>query len=201
MTNQQRMSPFSALFMGICLVGTVAIVSGASILVYGLRIVERRSSDLIGLAGKTISGLPDLLNSLPAPIAEILNDRRAPEYTKNIEVEVDLISDKDAKEVRPVLTIRNRGEEVVSLLAVRVAALDAKGRPRLEWTEVVATPIALEDEWRGPLMPGAERHVILGWGGRGLRSGSEELKGATEISEIRVWQPKAATTAAKESGT
>ena len=85
-----------------------------------------------------------------------------------------------------MLTIINKGDEIVSLLAVRVVALNSQGVPVREWTEVVATPLAIEGEWRGPLMPGNQRHAILsGYLGRGV-DGEEKYTAAIEIADVRV---------------
>ncbi len=86
------------------------------------------------------------------------------------------------------MTITNRGHEVVSTLAIRVAAVNGSNVPLHEWTEVVATPIAVVDEWRGPLMPGATRHVILS--SRGFSQiALQNVTAVTEFSEIRIWDP------------
>lgn len=82
------------------------------------------------------------------------------------------------------------------MLAVRVAALDARRTPVREWTEVVATPIAIDHEWRGPLMPGATRHVVLSSWRNFPADKADALLVAPEISEIRVWEPKARTVVA-----
>lgn len=120
----------------------------------------------------------------------LLNDRRAPEYIENIEVDVAFRRDDRIGGLRPVMTIVNRGSEVVSLLAIRVAAMDADRIPLQEWTEIVATPLAIEGEWRGPLMPGATRNVVLS---RCLRSidpaDASSVTGAVEIADVRLWKP------------
>ncbi len=86
------------------------------------------------------------------------------------------------------MTITNRGHEVVSTLAIRVAAVSGSNVPLHEWTEVVATPIAIVDEWRGPLMPGATRHVVLS-SRRFYQVAPQDVTALTEFSEIRIWAP------------
>jgi len=75
------------------------------------------------------------------------------------------------------------------MLAVRVAALNDQGLPVREWTELVATPIAIED-WRGPLFPNKTRYVVVqaGWRGFGMDR-LVSFTGVAEVSEIRVWHP------------
>ena len=187
MNVQKRMSPFTALFIGIFGVGAMAIAGASCIVLLGMRIADNRITDVLHLADDTIEGLPELINSLPPAIGDVLNDRRAPEYAADLDVDVAFAVDESGR-LRPVMTIKNNGSEVVSMLAVRVAALLDNGMPVREWTEVVATPIAIENEWRGPLMPNATRHVVLSrcYGHAGKILGN--LTPAHEISEVRVWQ-------------
>ncbi|MGB2984380.1 MAG: hypothetical protein WBE26_00740 [Phycisphaerae bacterium] len=194
MMHQNRMSPLTALFIGIFGVGAVGIASGAAIVLYSMRIIDTRATELLGFAENTVGGtleaLPELLESLPPTLKDLLNDQRAPEYAANIDVDVNFIADERSGGLRPVLTITNNGSEVVSMLAVRVAALQDQNVPVQEWTEVVATPIAIENEWRGPLMPGSRRYVVVSCC-RNLRVGKigGSITGAVEISEIRIWRP------------
>jgi len=51
---------------------------------------------------------------------------------------------------------------------------------------VVATPLAIDDDWRGPLMPGATRYVVLS-GSRSLAGKVGTVTAVTEIGEVRVW--------------
>jgi hypothetical protein len=131
--------------------------------------------------------LPELIEALPPAVGDLLNDRRAPEYTANLKVDVKLATDERDR-LRPVMTIRNDGDEVVSMLAVRVAALRGDAVPIREWTEVAATPIAIDHDWRGPLMPHTTRHVVLSGYCSLPGDAADYLTPAYEISEIRVWE-------------
>jgi hypothetical protein len=190
MHEQKRMSPLTALFLGLFGVIGVGIASGTVITVFGLQIIDEKAGNLIGLTENTIGGLPELLESLPPVVGELLNDHRAPDYTASIDVDVNLIADKKTNAVRPVLTVTNNGDEVVSMLAVRVAVLNDDGVPLGDWTQVVATPIAIEGDWRGPMFPGATRHVVCSRyaGGRSV-SADLAVTAQPEISELRVWRP------------
>ncbi len=187
MHQPTRMSPLTALFGGMFFVGGVAIASGATVVLYGMKIIDSKASSVIHFAGNTIDGLPDLLRALPPAIGDLLNDRRAPEYAANIKIDAKMVADESGNVIRPVLTVRNEGTEMVSMLALRVAALDAKGVPVGDWTEVVATPIAVDDDWRGPLMPGATRYVRMN-GRRVSAESVAQITPVTEISDVRVWQ-------------
>lgn len=188
-----RMSPMTALFLGFFFVGGMGIASLTAIVLYTMRIADSNAAKLLHFADNTIEGLPDLLKSLPPALADALHDRRAPEYVSNIDVKVKFISDETSGVMRPVLTVTNKGTEVVSMLAVNVAAIDEGGTPYNDWAHVLATPLALDDdEWRGPLMPGSTRHVVLP-GSRRWNPESKSLVAVAEISDVRVWQSESKT--------
>ncbi len=188
MVAQKRMSALTALVLGVAGVLAVGIASGSAVVAYTLHVAGGNTTALLGFAENTVKGLPELIEALPAAVGDILHDRRVPSYVSELDVEVTFVANTKGDRYRPVLTVTNGGSEVVSMLAVRVAALNKDGVPIGEWTEMVATPIALDDnDWRGPLMPGSPRYVMVG-GWRGLGSSSlSSLAPAVEISDIRVW--------------
>jgi len=189
MNASRGMTPLTALFIGIFGVGALTIAGVSSVVLYAMRIADHRITDVLGLAENTIAGLPELIDSLPPAIGDLLNDRRAPEYAASLDVDVTFVTDERGGRIHPVMTIANEGDEVVSMLAVRVAALKANGVPIREWTEVVATPIAIENDWRGPLMPHATRHVVLSrYSGFPVKN-ADAVTAVHEISEVRVWEP------------
>ena len=188
MNEQRRMSPLTAFFLGIFGVVGVAVVSGTMLTTYALYIVDSKTDGVLGFAKTTIEGLPDLVGSLPPALGELLNDHRDPQYALNIKIDVQMITDERTDTLRPVLTITNDGDEVVSMLAVRVAALNSNGVPVGDWTQVVATPIAIEGEWRGPLFPHTTRHVVCSrYSGSRRVSAKVDIRPVAEISELRVW--------------
>ena len=190
MNEQRRMSPVTAFFLGIFGVVGVVIVSATLLTTYAMYIVDSKTDGVLGFAKTTIEGLPDLVGSLPPALGELLNDHREPEYASNIKIDVQMITDERTNTVRPVLNITNEGDEVVSMLAVRVAALNSNGVPVGDWTQVVATPIAIEDEWRGPLFPHTTRHVVCSrYGGSRSVSAKIDVRPVAEISELRIWVP------------
>lgn len=189
MTTQKRMSPLTALFLGIFGVGAVGIAAGSGIVLYGMRVLNVNASNILGLAEDTVAGLPTFIESLPPSVGELLNDRRAPEYAAQIDVEAGFVRSGKGGTLRPVFKIINNGSETVSLLAVRVAALNEHGIPVRDWTEIVATPVPGDDAWRGPLMPHATRHVAVNRAYRVYPADEmEEYSAAVEVSDIRVWQ-------------
>lgn len=195
MVERKRMSPWTALFIGLFGVAAVGIAAGTSIVLYTMNVADQGIRDIFGIAGTTVDGLPGLIDALPPAAKELLNDRRAPDYAGKLDVDVRFVPGYKGQGVVPALKITNAGDQVVSMLAVRVAALNEQGTPVKEWTEVVATPIAIDHDWRGVLMPGATRHVVLsGWHGANIAA-SEIASGAYEISELRLWQQQVNTVA------
>ncbi len=187
--NGQRMSPLTALVIGVFGVGGVAIASVSSIALYGMRIIDRKADRLIGVADNAIDNLPDLVETL-ASVGDKLAGPRAADYAEKLDIKVGFGPDEREKGVRPVLTISNKGTREVTLLSLRVAALDKSGMPLREWTEIVATPFALDDEWRGPLQPGATRYVVVSCWHPIPAERAETLTPVAEISEIRVRSPE-----------
>ncbi len=188
MDGYRRMSPLTALFLGLWIVGGIGIAGGTAITLYALRIIDGKVSDVFALAENTIGGLPELLETLPAAVRDVLGDRRAPEYADQIQVRVNFVEDRRRGGLRPALTITNTGNQVVSLLAVRVAALE-RGIPIGEWTEIAATPFAIGDEWRGLLMPGKTRYIVASSWRTIPADKAGDVLGVFEISELRVWDP------------
>ena len=193
MTTKQRMSPLTAIFLGLFGMGTAVVCVGGLIAMFGLTIVDSRVDSALGLVETTISGLPELIDSLPPIVSDSFKDRRAPEYAQYLDVKVAFVPDGRGKGYRPALSITNRGEEMVSLLGVRVAALDESNSPIADWTEVVATPITIDHEWRGPLMAGQTRNVVLGGWYRLSEETAASVTGAWEITDVRVWDSSVKT--------
>jgi len=190
-TPRSRMSPVTAFFLGMFFVGGLTIASATTVVLYSMRITDQKSASLLHFADHTLEGLPELLQSLPPALSDMLNDHRAPQYAGKLDVQVRFINDENSG-LRPVLTVKNTGDEVVSMLALRVAAIDANGTPHRDWTEVVATPLSIDNDWRGPLMPGETRYVVL-HGSRPLGREAESLVAVAEIGDVRIWngEPRA----------
>lgn len=188
MVPQKRMSPLTALVLGVSGVLAVAIASVSAVVVYGLNVAGGNTEAIVKFAENTVDGLPELLSALPPAVSDMLNDHRDPSYVEHIEVDAKLVPNDDDSQYRPTLVVRNTGTEVVSMLAVRVAALGQDGTPCREWTELAATPLSLKDEdWRGPLMPGATRHIVMrGW--QTVQAApSSAITPVVEIGDLRVW--------------
>ncbi|MCH7813853.1 MAG: hypothetical protein IID40_07510 [Planctomycetes bacterium] len=210
MQMQTRMSPFTAGALGFTAIVVSCIGTAAAVALYGLNIVNNKVDQVLGLADHTVGGIPaiiesvtagvpELLDSLPAVFSDALHDRRAPDYVHNLDIKAELrVTGRDGR-WSPVLTITNNGDQMVSLMCVRVAVLDESGAPRREWTEVVATPLAFDHDWRGPLMPRATRYIVLhDWPGLDAEH-ARTWQPVVEVSELRLWTPQADTQLARAS--
>jgi hypothetical protein len=194
MEVQKRMSPLTALFIGLWFTGAVMIAAVTSVVLYGMRIVDKKATTVLSFAEDAVGNLPALVEALPRAVEQALGDRRAADYGKYLDVRVEFAAGGRSGGWGPVLTIHNTGSGVVSLLALRVAALNPRGIPQAEWTEVVATPLAFDDDWRGPILPGSTRHVVLGRRSSLPADSIAELNAAVEITDVRVWEPNGGST-------
>lgn len=185
---QKPRSALSTLALGLCGIVITGIFTGATVALYGMHVVDRKADSLLQTALVAIEGAPEFVKSLPAPVSDLLNDRRAPEYADQLDVKIELAPASGRSDIlKPVLRITNRGPDLVSLLALRVVVLDPKGRPLAERNEWAATPLNADDNWRGPILPGATRifpagRIFL----RNAQAGS--CTAVVEVTDVRVWQ-------------
>lgn len=186
----RRMSFLTAMALGASAVMVTGVVCGTGVLCYGLSILDRKANNVVTLARAALDGLPELRKNLPPVLADVIQDARRPDYVAKLAVNARLVEEADREgRYRAVVEIKNNGDQVVSLLAVRAVVLDAKQAPISEWTEYLATPIAGNDgDWRGPLLPGATRRVPLG---RLYRNAHCTV--ACEIADVRIWTPPASS--------
>lgn len=195
-----KRSFLSTLAWGVSSTVIVIILSLAAIILYGMNIADRKADTLAGLAESGLRNMPELCRALPPALADLLTDERRPDYRDQIEVTARLVPapaqdwsrgyrDRrdDRPYVQPVIEVRNRGKELVSLLSLRVVILNEDNVPVAESNAWAATPIAADHDWRGPLMPGTTAHILgkcvpIQGGGS-----ADKLHVEVAISDIRVW--------------
>jgi len=207
----KRHTFFSALAMGVSAIIIAFIVSCTVVIIYGMHFVGEKSEKLVTLAEEAIRGLPELQKSLPPALADVLDDRRQPDYSTQLDITAntvllpadspheiaytlggnDIIS-RGRGTVKTTVEIVNNGKEVVSLLSLRVVVLTSRNEIITESNEWAATPIAADDDWRGPLMPGSRRYFVTSRGGLPVFS-ADELKTQVEITDIRIWNSEKGT--------
>jgi hypothetical protein len=158
------------------------VVCGAGVGLYALNLVDRKSEALLGFGGEVFENLPELREKLPPALADAINDQRDPDYRDSIELETKLAPGHDRNHGNLVINARNTGDKTVSLMAVRTVLLDANQAPVYSWSTYAATPLTVDNDWRGPLLPGSTRRCSIT-----VRCDSSRLTPEAEITELRVW--------------
>lgn len=178
-----RRSFFSSLVTGIATFATVVVVCATAIGLYGLNVVDRKSSIVLYPTMDAVRGLlTNWRESLPPVLADAVEDRRAPEYREKLHFEAR-VEDGGLDEQRVVVEVKNGGAELVSLLSTRLVARDEEGRVVLTKPLFAATPVTLPDnDWPGPILPGDVRVLM-----RPFWTDTEIAKVDVEVTEVRVW--------------
>jgi hypothetical protein len=184
----KRHTFLSALAMGVSAVIIAFIVSCTVVIIYGMHFASNKSEELVTLAEEAIRGLPELQKALPPVLADMLNDRRQPDYSSQLTITpTTTLLPADNGTVKTRIEIVNNGKQVVSFLSLRLVVLTSNNEVITESDEIAATPIAAGNErWRGPLMPGSHRYLVVSRGSLPVYS-ADELKPEVEITDIRIW--------------
>jgi hypothetical protein len=189
----KRHTFLSALAMGLSAIIIAFIVSCTVVIIYGMNFAGDKSEEVVSLVEKAVTGLPKLQESLPPALADMLNDRRQPDYATQLDITAGTtLLPADNGTVKTTIEIVNNGKEVVSLLSLRVVVLTSQDEIITESNEWGATPIAAEEEWRGPIMPGSKRYFVTSRKALPVFS-ADQLKTEIEITDIRVWNGEKAT--------
>jgi hypothetical protein len=178
----------SALVTGLSALAITLVISCTVVVIYGMNFAGSQSEKLVSLVEDAVRGLPELQKSLPPVFADMLNDRREPDYSTQLEItaEPTLVPERDER-VRTAVKVVNNGEEVVSLLSLRIVVLNENDEILAESNEWAATPFAAEHDWRGPLMPSSRRYFASSHSGAFKVSSLNDLRAEVEITDIRIW--------------
>ncbi len=173
----------TALAYGVFGLLAVIVVCSTVILVYSVNVVDRKADGVLETGRLLITSLPDLQKKLPPALADTLADHRDPEYRRNLDVGVRLAPDLGAGD-RSYLTVKvqNNGPETVTLLAAQIRLLDESETVRRDVATYLATPVMIDGDWRGPLLPGSTRQCSFH-----VRDECAGLRPVIEIADLRVW--------------
>lgn len=185
-TVVQRGSFFSAFAYGLFGMLTALIVCAAGVGIYALNVVDRRVDTALTTSTGLLKSLPEILpeirEALPPALADTLADVRDPNYRSQLTVDTHLasIGRDDTREV--VINVQNNGDKTVSLMALRIVLLDANNTPVHSLVTYAATPLTVDQEWRGPILPGSMRRC-----GMYVYRCSPDLTPQIEITDVRTW--------------
>jgi len=179
---------FSSLAKGFFGLLTVTVICVTVVGLYGVRTADQQISRVISIVN---NGVPAVLEvargwqeALPPALKDALNDRRAFDYCSQLDVRTsvrDVQRHEHQRLVAVAMDITNRGDEVVSLLGLHLL-IEGEGVHTYDRTVYAATPLAIEDEWRGPLLPGQTRRVVTK---AYAVQGEPEVK--VDVVELRLW--------------
>lgn len=177
----------SSVAMGLSALAITIIISCTVVIIYGIHFAGDRSEKLVSLVGDAVGGLPELRQALPPALADVLDDRRQPDYAAELDISARTALTPDQhRSGRTKIEVVNKGSEIVSLLCLRIVVFGSNGEILSESNEWAATPIAADQPWRGPLMPGSHRYFVSSRRALGVFLG-EQLKTEVEITDLRVW--------------
>lgn len=158
----KKRSFLSTLILGLSAITVTVIVCLVAIVLYGMNIADRRIEDFIG--------------------------HRQTVYHSQLSITARLVPDRYRGGLRPSIEVQNNGDEVVSFLSMNVTVVDESGNPLDQWTVWGATPIALDGELRGPLLPSSKRRVLAPTSHRMSSPGNgDDLRVEVEVTDIRIW--------------
>lgn len=189
----KRHTFLSALAMGLSAIIIAFIVSCTVVIIYGMNFAGDKSEEVVALVEQAIRGLPKLQESLPPFLADMLDDRRQPDYATQLDITASTtLLPADQGTVKTTIEVINNGKEIVSLLSLRVVVLTSQNEIITESNEWAATPVAADHDWRGPLMPGSKRYFVTSHKALPVFS-ADELKTEVEITDIRIWNSEKGT--------
>jgi hypothetical protein len=178
----------SSLAMGLSAVVVTLLVTCTVVALYAVHLASEKSERVISLAQDAVRGLPEFTKSLPPALSDMLNDRREPQYCNALTISAKAIPQPGPhKRIRTEIEITNNGDAVVSLLSLRIVILNDREQLLCESQEWAATPVAADDGWRGPIMPGSKRRFVSYTGCPWGTVTDDALDAQIEVTELRVW--------------
>jgi len=174
--------------LGISVIVIAVTLSSTLIVLYGMKIANNKTDDLLSFVQNSVKSLPELQKSLPPVLADVLNDTRLPEYRDQIEIAAKTSSTRALNgNPRINLEITNKGKELVSLLSFRIVAFNKENEPIFHRNVWAATPFTTDNKWPGPLMPGSNRHLTAHPDGYYMDPAFVPSRIEVEITDVRVW--------------
>jgi hypothetical protein len=190
---RKHRSFLSTLAWGLSSIIITALVGAVLLGGYAMNIADRKTNNLFEFVESAIQGLPELTEALPPVLADAIHDERRPEYASELSITARLAeSSRRQGAFRPVVELQNNGDELVSMLSMRVVVLNQNDEPVAEFHEWAATPITADHDWPGPLLPGSTRHLSAGLLILGEGASLGDYRAEVEVTDVRVWNRQAA---------
>lgn len=182
---------FSSLAKGLFGTIMVIVICGTALGLYGMRIADTKvmmlSDKAEAILDHVLATLPEWQKAMPPQIADALLDRRAPDYRDAVDVSAKLVRDDHGDIV--VVEVTNKGDQIISMLPLRVVVEDGDGVPVLEHSIYAVTPMNFcSEDWPGPLWPQSEPRKLR----QRVWTVPADAKVTVEITDLRVALPAGA---------
>lgn len=162
---------------------TTCVLCGSGLGFYALHTFRASGGDVAAVVGRIAESLPEWQKALPPALADAVNDVRAADYVAQVNVTAQVVESRRDR-VKVLIEATNKGARTVSMLALNVQPTNSSGVPSSTQVVYAATPLAISDEWPGPIMPGSTRKVV-----RWMSAAGEDAR--AEIAELRVASDRA----------
>ena len=165
------------------------LISCTVVALYVVHLASEKSDQVITLAQNAVRGLPEFTKSLPPALSDMLDDRREPQYASELAISAKVLSQPAPHGRGPHGDRNRRTTAMPSFRSCRCGSpfIDDKEQLLCESQEWAATPVAADDGWRGPIMPGSKREFVCHAGCLWGIDPADALNARIEITELRVW--------------
>ena len=163
---------------------TAIVVCATGLGVYALHVADDKADRLLSAGAGVFTSLPEIQESLPPVLSDMLQDRRSPSYREQVDLNCRLVASTDGRPYNHVvIEATNHGPATITLMALRVVLVDDEGVPVRAMSTYAATPATIENDWRGPLLPGSTRQCSFN-----VYGDARGLKPIMEVTDLRVWE-------------
>ncbi len=179
---RKRLSFLSVLTLCVTSVIVTVIVSAVGLGLYGICIVDSRADGLVDLVQGVVQSFPEIRENLPPLLSDAIHDQRDPDYLTDLDITVSRGHEDKWGRGSATVVVSNRGTEIVSFLTMRIVGFDGDSNLVFEQNAWAASPIQVDDDWRGPLLPGATRRFKVHHHSRHKIARLDH-----EITDVRTW--------------
>lgn len=181
---------FTALVQGLFGFLIVGIVCATVLGAFGFWVFDKKTSEFFSIVTSVAGNAENWREIAPEFLSDALNDRRALAYDEKLDINVRMMPSTGQRGGNVVVAeVANRGDELVSMLSLRVTVEDGDGVPVFEEVIAAATPISMQLDHdvilRGPLRPGSYRKILI----HPPLMDEADTTVKYEVTELRLWVP------------